>query len=92
MYYTNGRFKVRRAQQWHVKVLQFWTLSAFFRLGDVDVFDATASLFGQGNLLCRQTYLNGLEDSTFFECPGVFEVILLSESRFPICKREDWSV
>lgn len=73
------------------QVLQFWTVSAFFRLGTIDVFEATATLLGKDNVLCGRIFLDNFEDSSaFFQSSRPFEVILLSRTYLPLCMRGDW--
>jgi len=60
-------------------VLQFWTLSVFYNIADIDVFEATGYLTDLNNAKCGFASLDGFEETTFFESSGPFEVILLSE-------------
>jgi len=61
-------------------LLQFWTLSVFYTLTDIDVFAATGYLVDRNNTKCGFVWLDGFEETTFFESKGSFHVILLSES------------
>jgi len=61
-------------------LLQFWTLSVFYTLTDINVFEATSYLTDLNNAKCGFASLDGFEETTFFESKGPFEVILLSES------------
>jgi len=61
-------------------VLLFWTLSVFYTLADINVFEATGYFADLNNAKCGFAWLDGFEEMTFFESKGPFEVILLSES------------
>ncbi|KAM0549939.1 hypothetical protein ACHAPJ_009186 [Fusarium lateritium] len=61
-------------------ILQFWTLSLFYRISDIDVFLATAYLRDSNQTKCGFVWLDGFEETTFFESQGPFELILLSEA------------
>ncbi|KAJ3523374.1 hypothetical protein NM208_g12478 [Fusarium decemcellulare] len=50
------------------------------RIFDIDVFKATGYLADSNNTKCGFVWLDGFEETTFFESPGVFEIILLSEA------------
>lgn len=60
-------------------VLQFWTLSMFCRISDVDVFMATACLTDSNHKKCGVVWLDGFEETTFFQIQSQFEIILISE-------------
>lgn len=70
------------------QLLQFWTLSVYFRLGAIDVLKATATVLGKDNILCGAIYLDHFEDSAFFDTSRSYQIILLSESRQPLCQRD----
>lgn len=58
--------------------LQFWTLSLRFKLWIKDIFSGTACIIGtQGDEVGMIT-LDGVEDTTIFECTEPLEFILLS--------------
>ncbi|KAH7018965.1 heterokaryon incompatibility protein-domain-containing protein [Ilyonectria destructans] len=61
-------------------ILQFWTMSLFYSISDIDVFMATGYLADSNNNKCGWVWLDGFEETTYFESQGPFEVILLSES------------
>ena len=61
-------------------LLQFWTLSVYYALTNVDVFAATGHLVDRNNTKCGFVTLDGFEETTFFESKEPFHVILLSES------------
>ncbi|KAH6981686.1 heterokaryon incompatibility protein-domain-containing protein [Ilyonectria sp. MPI-CAGE-AT-0026] len=61
-------------------ILQFWTMSLFYGISDIDVFMATGYLADSNNNKCGCVWLDGFEETTFFESQGPFEVIILSES------------
>ncbi|KAM0083924.1 hypothetical protein ACKRZS_003869 [Fusarium odoratissimum] len=61
-------------------MLQFWTLSLFYRIFDIDVFRATGYLQDSNNRKCGFVWLDGFEETNFFESHGSFEIILLSEA------------
>ncbi|KAL9573955.1 hypothetical protein ACKAV7_001899 [Fusarium commune] len=61
-------------------MLQFWTLSLFYRIFDIDVFRATGYLQDSNNRKCGFIWLDGFEETNFLESRGSFEIILLSEA------------
>ncbi|RSL84307.1 hypothetical protein CEP51_004013 [Fusarium floridanum] len=63
-------------------ILQFWTMSAFYGICDIDVFNATGYLVDRNGAKCGSIQLDGFEETTFFESQICFEVILLSESGY----------
>ncbi|KAJ4263510.1 hypothetical protein NW762_006329 [Fusarium torreyae] len=66
-------------------ILQFWTLSLFYRISDVDVFRATAYFKDSNQGKCGFVWLDSFEETTFFESRGPFEIILLSEAYSNAC-------
>ena len=64
-------------------LLQFWTMSVFCTLRDTDVFAGTGYLAGMNDAICGYVWLDGFEETTFFQSGAPFEVILLSESYTP---------
>jgi hypothetical protein len=67
------------AAEYHV--LQFWTLSVHFKLQMKNVFDGSAFILGAHESPIGTIYLDGIEESTFFDSQGPFEFILLSGAR-----------
>jgi hypothetical protein len=63
-------------------LLQFWTLAVYFTISDIQVFTAEAYVLDNQQKRCGSIYIDGYEDSTFFERDGTFEFIVLSESRW----------
>ncbi|RGP81170.1 hypothetical protein FLONG3_707 [Fusarium longipes] len=61
-------------------LLQFWTVSLFYNIRDVDVFEGTAHLTDSNQEKCGRVYLDGFEETTFFDSRDPFEIILLSEA------------
>ncbi|KAG9505214.1 hypothetical protein J7337_002180 [Fusarium musae] len=61
-------------------ILQFWNLSLFYRIFDIDVFRAIGYLQGSNSKKCGYVWLDGFEETEFFESGGSFEIILLSEA------------
>ncbi|KAF5718556.1 hypothetical protein FMUND_5137 [Fusarium mundagurra] len=61
-------------------MLQFWTLSLFYRIFDLDVFRATGYLEDSNKKKCGYVWLDGFEETEFFESHDAFEIILLSEA------------
>ncbi|KAF4989058.1 hypothetical protein FGRMN_9388 [Fusarium graminum] len=61
-------------------LLQFWTLSLFYRISDINVFEGTGHLMDSNQKKCAFVYLDGFEETTFFDSRGPLEVILLSEA------------
>ncbi|KAF5631511.1 hypothetical protein F25303_9670 [Fusarium sp. NRRL 25303] len=64
-------------------MLQFWTLSLFYRISDVDVFRGTGCLQDSNNKKCGFVFLDGFDETEFFESCGPYEIILLSETSNP---------
>ncbi|KAM0428004.1 hypothetical protein ACHAQK_011814 [Fusarium lateritium] len=74
-------------------LLQFWTLSLFYHISDVDVFRGTGYLTDLNQTKCAFVYLDGFEETTFFDSQDPFEVILLSETyshSFTENENEEW--
>ena len=61
-------------------MLQFWTLAAFYTISDTDEFRGKGYLLDRNQTKCGIVWFDGYEESTFFEQPEPFEVILLSEA------------
>ncbi|KAH9209037.1 heterokaryon incompatibility protein-domain-containing protein [Leptodontidium sp. 2 PMI_412] len=61
-------------------MLQFWTLAVFYTIGDVDEFKGIGYLLDRNQIKCGKVFLDSFEESTFFEQPGPFEAILLSQA------------
>lgn len=60
-------------------LLQFWTLSLFFRVRIVDSIQGEAFVWDSlHDRPCGRLFLDGLEDSQFHEYDGAFEIIVLS--------------
>ncbi|KAF5233899.1 hypothetical protein FANTH_12406 [Fusarium anthophilum] len=64
-------------------MLQFWTLSLFYRIFDIDIFRATGYLQDSNNKKCGFVFLDGFEEMELFESHSSFEIILLSEAYMP---------
>ncbi|KAF5640539.1 hypothetical protein F52700_3690 [Fusarium sp. NRRL 52700] len=62
-------------------MLQFWTLSLFYRIFEIDVFRATGYLEDSNSNICGFVSLDGFEETDFFKSRGSYEIILLSEAR-----------
>jgi hypothetical protein len=60
-------------------MLQFWTITGFYSISGIDVFNGTGFLVDRSGIRCGMLWLDNFEESTFFEV-GPFEVMLLSES------------
>lgn len=74
-------------------ILQFWTLSLFYRICDIDVFRATGYLEDSNSKKCGFVCLDGFEETEFFESRSSFEIILLSatsKSRFLKSSGIEW--
>ncbi|KAG5819171.1 hypothetical protein H9Q74_000758 [Fusarium xylarioides] len=71
-------------------ILQFWTISLFYRIFDIDVFRATGSLQDSNNKKCGFVFLDGFEETDFFESSGLFEIILLSEAHRDLYAKPEW--
>lgn len=69
-------------------ILQFWTMSLFYSISDIDVFMATGYLADSNDNKCGWVWLDGFEETNYFESQCAFEVILLSES----CSHHDTEV
>lgn len=63
-------------------ILQFWTISTFYTISGIDVFDATGDLVDSNGEICGFVSLDGFEQTTYFESQTHFEAILLSEQQF----------
>ena len=59
-------------------VLQFWTVSIFYKLGEIDVFMAEGHLIGKDGSDCGQILLDGFEETMLFDSQDPLEIILLS--------------
>ncbi|KAM7198929.1 Heterokaryon incompatibility protein (HET) domain containing protein [Naviculisporaceae sp. PSN 640] len=72
-------------------LLQFWTLSVFLHLRDINIQDGTAKVLDTtDDCICGYLYIDGLEDTPFYETksgkygpPRVYELILLSSTKCP---------
>ncbi|PMD13246.1 HET-domain-containing protein [Hyaloscypha hepaticicola] len=62
-------------------ILQFWTVSVFYRVSDVNVSRGYASLVDREGKKCGTLAIDYYEEMDFFESGGPFEFILLSHSR-----------
>lgn len=65
-------------------ILQFWTLSVFYTISDIDVFSGTGNLVDSNGARCGFVWFDGYEETTFFESRACFEVIPLSRSDFGV--------
>jgi hypothetical protein len=65
-------------------LLQFWTLAVYYTISELQVFTAEAYVLDNQEQRCGSIYIDGYEDSTFFEREGTFEFIVLSESRWDL--------
>jgi hypothetical protein len=61
-------------------LLQFWTLTVFYRIAEINVFKATCRLVGEDGINCGNMSLDGSEETTLFDSVEPLEIILLSES------------
>jgi hypothetical protein len=61
-------------------LLQFWTLTVFYRIAEINVFTATCRLVGEDGINCGNMSLDGSEETTLFDSVEPLETILLSES------------
>lgn len=59
-------------------ILRFWTLSMHFNLTVTDRIQGLARIINGNGETCGALYPDGLEESTFFNSPGPFELIALS--------------
>ena len=59
-------------------LLQFWTLSVFYKIGNFKVFEGRADVLTEREA-CGEITLDGFEETLFFDSGGIFEFILLSE-------------
>ncbi|KAK3937485.1 heterokaryon incompatibility protein-domain-containing protein [Diplogelasinospora grovesii] len=59
-------------------LLQFWTLSVYFKLQIRDIFAGTASILTAQGIPVGTIYLDGIEERTFFDSQDPLEFILLS--------------
>ncbi|KAF4458054.1 hypothetical protein F53441_129 [Fusarium austroafricanum] len=61
-------------------LLQFWTISLFYKIIEIDVFKATGYLSDSNQMNCGFVWLDGFEETTLFESHDPCEIILLSEA------------
>ncbi|KAK5655903.1 hypothetical protein OQA88_5442 [Cercophora sp. LCS_1] len=61
-------------------LLQFWTMSSFFKFGNVDVFRQAATLIDSDGDPCGTIMLDGFEETKFFEGDKTFELLLISRT------------
>ena len=66
-------------------MLQFWTLSAHFRLGDIEAFKAQADIVDRNGTKCGWLWMDGFEDDEFFQTGLGYEFILLSDGEYKKC-------
>jgi hypothetical protein len=59
-------------------ILQFWTLSMHFNLTISNPIEGLARIVDENGMTCGALYPDGLEESTFFNSSGPFELIALS--------------
>ena len=65
-------------------LLQFWTVSCLFGIGSIDVTHPVGTLVTRGDEICGAVFLDGFEQTSFFELDGSsYEVALLSKCRHP---------
>ena len=62
-------------------LLQFWTLALYYKISNINVFEAKGDVLGDSGTVCGEISLDGFEETTFFDSGGMFEFILLSEWR-----------
>jgi len=58
-------------------LLQFWTVSVFFKAGDIDVNHST-NLTGSDGSMCGHMLFDDFEETTFFDANEQFELLLIS--------------
>jgi hypothetical protein len=61
-------------------LLQFWTLSVHFTIGNFEVFAGEAYVIDKNQVRCGHLKMDGFESDTFFKSGSRYEFILLSES------------
>ncbi|PMD22783.1 HET-domain-containing protein [Hyaloscypha hepaticicola] len=61
------------------QILQFWTLAVYLSISNVQVFHASAFIRDRFGRKCGQIWMDGFEETTFFEMKSPLEFILLSE-------------
>jgi len=61
-------------------LLQFWTISCFFKIAEIDVTERTGTLIGMNGETCGRILLDGFENLSLLELETPsYEIILLSE-------------
>jgi len=65
---------------WTYPILQFWTLSVYFNIKITDSIGSRASIIDRFGNDCGALHLDGLEETTFFNSAGPFEIIALSKA------------
>lgn len=61
-------------------MLQFWTVSCSYTIENINNFTGFGSLVDRNRDTCGKVWLDGFEESTFFQSSGPFEIIILSEA------------
>ncbi|KAL2670211.1 hypothetical protein Neosp_014678 [[Neocosmospora] mangrovei] len=64
-------------------MLQFWTMSVFYNITDVDVFNGVADIEDCHGEKCGRVGLDAFEDLEYFDFTRSFQFILLSECWAP---------
>jgi len=60
-------------------ILQFWTLAVYLSISDFQVFHALAIIRDRFGKRCGRIWMDGFEETTFFESKSPLEFIILSE-------------
>ncbi|KAI0120066.1 heterokaryon incompatibility protein-domain-containing protein [Nemania sp. FL0031] len=64
-------------------LLQFWTLSVFYRLFNIDPFRALADLVDRQGTVIGSLSLDSFEETEFFDNTEIFELIVLAKTPWP---------
>ncbi|KAI0533722.1 heterokaryon incompatibility protein-domain-containing protein [Xylaria digitata] len=62
------------------QLLQFWTLSVYYKLSEIDAFTACATVVNREDMVLGSLNMNGFEETEFFDRTRVFEFIVLGKT------------
>ncbi|KAI0543951.1 heterokaryon incompatibility protein-domain-containing protein [Xylaria curta] len=61
-------------------LLQFWTLSLYYKIGDIDALRACANVFSRKGEVLGSLYLDSFEETEYFDDTKTFEFIVLGKT------------
>ena len=62
------------------EILQFWTVSVYLKVNQIEVFNAKGRLFDRNGICCGSIFFDGFEETTFFENESLVECTLISQT------------